>query len=92
MPDHIHLFCAPADFAAMPLESWVRFWKSDVTKHWNDPSQLPIWQRHFWDTQLRRTESYEEKWDYVIENPVRAGLISCSEDWPYQGELNLLDW
>src|SRR5262249_17399889 len=63
MPDHIHLFCAPADLIPTPLESWVCFWKSNVTKQWNDPSQLPIWQRHFWDTQLRRTESYEEKWD-----------------------------
>jgi REP element-mobilizing transposase RayT len=92
MPDHIHLFCAPADLIPMPLESWVRFWKFYVTKHWHDPSQLPIWQRHFWDTQLRKSESYEEKWDYVFENPVRAHLVKKSEDWPYQGELNLLDW
>lgn len=76
----------------MALEPWVRFWKSDVTKHWNDPSQLPLWQRHFWDTQLRRTESYEEKWDYVTENPVRAGLVRNSEEWPYQGEINVLNW
>jgi putative transposase len=54
--------------------------------------QLPIWQRDFWDTQLRRNESYEEKWHYVIENPVRAGFVNNSEDWPYQGEINVLDW
>lgn len=76
----------------MPLEPWVRFWKAHVSKNWRDPLQLPIWQRDFWDTQLRRTESYEEKWHYVIENPVRAGFVSDSEDWPYQGEINVLDW
>ena len=92
MPDHIHLFCAPADLIAASLKPWVRFWKSHVAKNWNDPTQLPIWQRDFWDTQLRKGESYGEKWQYVLDNPVRAGLAKCSEDWPYQGELNVLEW
>jgi len=48
--------------------------------------------RDFWDTQLRKGENYDEKWQYVLENPVRAGLVKHSEDWPYQGELNVLEW
>ena len=92
MPDHIHLFCAPEDLVPLPVQPWVRFWKSYVSKNWTDSGQLPIWQRHFWDTQLRRGDSYETKWDYVMDNPVRAGLVRRSEDWPYQGELNILDW
>lgn len=92
MPDHLHLFCAPAEFETPSLERWVRFWKSIATQHWPSRSQLRIWQRHFWDTQLRRGESYDEKWDYVVENPVRAGLVKRSEDWPFQGELNVLRW
>jgi putative transposase len=61
-------------------------------KSWDNPAELPLWQRHFWDTQLRKGESYDEKWQYVVENPVRAGLAKRSEDWPYQGELNTLPW
>jgi hypothetical protein len=26
------------------------------------------------------------KWNYVRENPVRAGLVKA-EDWPYAGEI-----
>jgi len=92
MPDHIHLFCAPATLNIPPLERWVRFWKSLATQNWPNAKQLPVWQRHFWDTQLRRGESYDEKWDYVVENPVRAGLVKHSRDWPFQGELNILPW
>jgi hypothetical protein len=44
------------------------------------------------DTQLRRGESYGEKWQYVLEDPVRAGLVKHSRDWPYRGELNTLMW
>ncbi len=92
MPDHIHLFCAPADLAPEPLLSWISYWKSMAARTWLKASDAPIWQRHFWDTQLRRGESYDAKWHYVIDNAVRAGLVERAEDWPYQGELNELRW
>ena len=92
MPDHIHLFCAPATIPAKSLEQWVRYWKNVASKNWPRKSEHPIWQRDFWDTQLRRIENYQEKWNYVLENPVRAGLVTMSEDWPFHGELNILEW
>ncbi len=51
-----------------------------------------LWQRDFWDTQLRRGESYSGKWEYVRNNPVRAGLVATPEAWPFQGEINILRW
>jgi putative transposase len=32
MPDHIHLFCAPASFESENVAKWVRYWKVLVTK------------------------------------------------------------
>jgi hypothetical protein len=49
-----------------------------------------FWQREFFDHLLRTPESYERKWRYVLENPVRAGLVVKSEDWPYAGEIDAL--
>jgi putative transposase len=46
----------------------------------------------FWDTQLRRHENYDDKWEYVLQNPVRAELVGTSDEWPFQGELNVLRW
>ena len=92
MPDHLHLFCAPTEHDSLPIINWIAFWKSYATRRWPDPEDLPVWQRHFWDRQLRRSESYDEKWNYVVENPVRTGLVARSEDWPFQGELNELRW
>ena len=74
------------------LKKWVAYWKSQSARHWPNPDHAPVWQRHFWDRQLRRSESYDQKWQYVIENPVRAGLVTKPQDWPYQGELNVLRW
>lgn len=45
-----------------------------------------IWQPGFFDHVMRSSESYSEKWNYVRMNPVRAGLVSNSNDWKYQGE------
>lgn len=92
MPDHLHLFCAPLPLIPQSLEKWVNFWKSVAARRWPRRDETPIWQRHFWDTQLRRGESYDAKWDYVVGNPVREGLVRKSEDWSYQGEMNFLRW
>ena len=91
MPDHVHLFCAPAESETQPLLQWVKYWNG-VARTWTNPVESRVWQRHFWDTQLRRSESYDQKWQYVVENPVRAGQVARSEDWPYQGEMNVLQW
>jgi putative transposase len=62
LPDHIHLFCAPNTFQPEPLTNWISFWKNHVTRAWPDRPQVPIWQSEYWDRQLRRGESYGEKW------------------------------
>jgi len=33
---------------------------------------------------------YDEKWEYVRQNPVRAGLVAESDDWPHRGEMHAL--
>jgi REP element-mobilizing transposase RayT len=92
MPDHLHLFCTPAVFPTEPLMQWIRYWKNIASRNWPRPDEQPIWQRDFWDTQLRRSENYDSKWRYVVDNPVRAGLARRAEEWPFQGELNFLPW
>ena len=89
MPDHLHLFCAPID-PPLPLGNWVRYWKSAFSRSHGAPGHR--WQNGQWDTRLRREESYDSKWHYVRNNPVRAGLVEDPDAWPYEGEINLLPW
>jgi predicted DNA-binding transcriptional regulator YafY/REP element-mobilizing transposase RayT len=92
MPDHLHLFCSPAERPGSPLKRWVRVWKADVSRRWPSVDEQPIWQNDFWGRQLRRDEHYAERWNYVLENPVRARLCPTAEDWPWKGELHELRW
>jgi len=92
MPDHLHLFCAPGRLDYPALLTWVGFWKSRAAARWPSPHEGRVWQRDFWDRQIRNGEHYDQKWEYVRENPVRAGLVASWRDWPYQGELHGLRW
>ena len=92
LPDHLHLFCAPAQRENISVKKWVTFWKFLATRRWPDVEQKPIWQRDLWDRQLRQGDSYEAKWDYVRANPVRHGLVGDVAAWPYQGEMHVLPW
>jgi len=92
MPDHIHLFCAPGSCQYPSVAKWVQYWKALASRQWPRPAEQPVWQKSFWDTQLRRGENYSEKWEYVRHNPVRAGLCDTPENWQFQGEMNVLMW
>ncbi len=92
LPEHAHFFCTPCGPDAPPLKTWMQFWRSLAARRWPRPSERPFWQRDFWDTQLRRGESYSAKWEYVRANPVRHGLVANADDWPWQGERNVLAW
>ena len=54
------------------------------------PAATTLWQRGFFDHILRSNESYSEKWNYVRDNPIRAGLVSNADEWNYAGEIETL--
>ena len=58
-----------------------------------------IWQRRFWEHQVRNEEDYRQHMDYIHFNPVKHGLVRNVRDWPFstfhryvrQG-IYTLDW
>jgi REP element-mobilizing transposase RayT len=81
MPDHLHVIVAPihdheaklGNFSGA-LKRWMR---QELNASWN-------WQPGCFERPLRSDESLHDKWLYVQENPVRAGLVARWRDWPYQ--------
>jgi REP element-mobilizing transposase RayT len=102
MPDHIHLFVTGGPEFNLGIwvrglkrvvAAAVAGGRADLRSGTASPSAASdggscnIWQRGFFDHLLRNSESYAQKWDYVLENPVRAGLVSKAKDWPFAGEI-----
>jgi putative transposase len=87
MHDHLHAFVA-LDDQKIELAAWMKSVKNTLSKTLRfNGIAAPHWQKDFFDHVLRSEESYEEKWHYVRENPVRAGLVKYWEDWPFRGEI-----
>jgi REP-associated tyrosine transposase len=89
MPDHLHLFvCGPDDFQP---GRWIGILKQNLGRAIETSAASPTWQRGFFDHVLRSDESYAKKWNYVRQNPLRAGLVANADDWPYSGEVVVID-
>ncbi len=76
MPDHIHaLLSFPPDVTFTEI---MRDWKK-----WASRQSGVEWQRDWFDHRLRAEESLREKADYILNNPVRAGLVDEAKNWPW---------
>jgi putative transposase len=89
MPDHVHYFAAATD-SVIRYENWVKYWKSKFTKQHKVVDHR--WQTDHWDRRVRSAGDYEERTEYMLDNPRRKGLVVRNEDWPFQGELYELRW
>ncbi len=77
MPDHVHgLVSFPP--GKRTVQGVVSDWK-----RWTSRQRQIDWQEDFFEHRLRHDERAREKADYILENPVRKGLVSRPEDWPH---------
>ena len=77
MPDHLHALIGIDGRDS--LSQLIRDYKRITAK-----LSGVEWQRNFFDHRLRHDESLTEKFAYICQNPVRAGLIQNEADWPYR--------
>jgi REP element-mobilizing transposase RayT len=84
MPDHLHLLAAGIAPAA-DQRLWVRAVRRSINQ---DLAPFRL-QKQGYDHVLRPAESGRDAFvglvHYLCENPVRAGLVSRPENWPYSG-------
>jgi putative transposase len=75
MPDHIHLIMSFPDIPSFAkiIGEW---------KRWLAREHHISWQEDFFDHRLR-SETDRNKGEYILQNPVRAGLVAKAEDWPW---------
>ena len=89
MPDHAHFFCGPKDFQ-FTVERWLAYFKECFSKR-NSQTEWR-WQRGGFHHRVRSQEEFAKKWTYMMENPVRKGLVVRMEDWPWKGRVHDVRW
>jgi REP element-mobilizing transposase RayT len=83
MPDHVHLLVTP--FEEIRLSSIMDSIKGASAHAINRVlgRRGAMWQRESFDHILRSDEKLTEKGEYIANNPVRAGLVAKSDEWPW---------
>ena len=83
MPDHIHWLLRIT--ATGDLSQVVGRMKGRSAHRINHQQCLTgkVWQSGFYDHAVRREEDLENLANYVVYNPIRAGLVSSVNDHPY---------
>jgi REP element-mobilizing transposase RayT len=83
MPDHLHALLSPAD-SGRALRDWLRDFKSYTTNQYRKQARKKrLWQESGFDHVCRTEETAEKVLTYIVNNPVRAGLIERWQDWPW---------
>jgi putative transposase len=95
LPDHLHaLWTLPPGDACYPMR-W-RLIKRGFTLALKTAGVLgeraterrgrderSLWQRRYWEHQVRDEEDYRRHVEYIHFNPVKHGLVRRAGDWPY---------
>ena len=83
MPDHLHVVLSPSE-SGFPISQWLDRFKSFTTHEFMRlGGRSPLWQKSAHDHVLRDGENAEIVLRYILENPVRAGLVERWEDWQW---------
>ncbi len=74
---------------AADLRECVRLFKQKTSFAWKRQHATQLWQRGYIDHVLREEEDTFAVARYIIENPLRADLVSNPLDYPYLGSLTV---
>jgi putative transposase len=95
LPDHLHcIWTLPegdSDFSMrwslikrMVTQTCANdFSVADLSPSRIQRKESAIWQRRFWEHQIRDEEDFKRHVDYIHWNPVKHGLVQRTLDWPY---------
>ena len=95
LPEHMHCIWSLPDKDADYSRRWGLI-KSGFSKRAKDlitvettsvsrikHHEASVWQRRFWEHQIRNEEDLNNHIDYIHYNPVKHGHVNRVKDWPY---------
>ena len=84
MPDHIHLILQGKEDHSNVLKCVYSF--KQKTGYWLSQNIPDIkWQKDFYDHIIRNEEDFRNQLSYILNNPVRKGLVDEWQDYKFKG-------
>lgn len=85
MPDHLHLLLVGGDNSS--LQDFVKIFKQESGFYFKQNYNVSLWQPSYYDHVLRKEESVGEIIHYILENPVRKGIVNDFRGYPFLGSM-----
>jgi putative transposase len=89
MPDHLHILVEGRNVHS-DLKKFVKDFKQRTGywyKHKGSSAENKLWQSGYYEHVLRKEEDTNEILRYILNNPVRKGLVMNHLDYNYSGSL-----
>ena len=89
MGNHFHLIVQPLNGASLSaIMQWIM---SVFAMTWNRIHQLSghVWGARFFSRLLASLPEFLQVWQYIDDNPVKAGLVERAEEWRHGGRWHL---
>lgn len=91
LPDHLHMVMQlpqnnsdyPARWKAIKSRFTRALVKEGVPLSKNSKGEYNLWQRRYWEHQIRNEVDLQRHIDYIHFNPVRHGLVERVAEWPH---------
>jgi putative transposase len=81
MPEHVHLLVGEPAVSSLAVALQVLKQQTSRKLKWKGETHL--WQRRYYDFNVWNHDKTVEKLKYMHRNPVRRGLVTRPEDWPW---------
>ena len=95
MPDHVHLLITPKKRKDgwWPLNELMHSIKSFTANAINRSRERSgsLWQDEYFDQIVRHEQEFREKWNYMLLNPVKAGISEHVGEYPFIGREDGLE-
>lgn len=85
MPDHQHLIISGLQKNSNVWSTIVKY--KQKTGFWLSKNSPFRWQKDFYDHAIRSDEDLATQVKYILDNPVRKGLVKVWEDHPFRGSV-----
>jgi len=86
MPSHLHLLLVGRNEIA-DMRKAMKTFKQKTGYYFKQKHQKNLWQSSFYDHVLRRDEDIETVARYILNNPVRAGLVKNFWEYKFSGSF-----
>lgn len=86
MPDHLHLLVVGEDDRSN-LKKFISLFKQKSGYQFKRNFHEDLWHISYYDHVLRKEEDMEKVAHYILQNPVRKGMVSDFGEYPFGGSF-----